>query len=75
MVRSRQRNFACSSFSIRRHSDMTFVPDRMLVTIDTASLLFEPNVSFLIVHLLSICTPAYSAQIGILVAAATAGLN
>jgi hypothetical protein len=54
---------------------MTFVPDRMLVTINTASLLFEPFSECVISHRAfpSICRPA--AQIVILVAAATAGLN
>jgi len=80
MVRSRQRNLGCSTFTVNRHRDMTFVSDRMLIAVDTASLLFEPFSKRIVSHRmsLSVCSLAYSAvaaQIVIMAAAATAGLN
>jgi len=50
MVRSRQWEFRCSTFTVHRHRDMTFMSDRMLVAIDTASLLFEPFSERIVSH-------------------------
>ena len=42
LVRASERNAGLSGLSMHRHYDVTFVPSRMLVTIDAAALLDQP---------------------------------